>query len=160
MASSFNVVMGSLNVFSPTSLLTQQTIQKSTCFNLIFNDHFSFDIYQYRILLACIKFLGECPCPRCLIKKEDVPKMGMKIDLETRLATQRVNDAQRHRKIEKARKLIFQHSIGINGQRIKKILQGESLVPTRVSNLFTNLRLLSDQFILEHIFYSISRIYF
>jgi hypothetical protein len=39
-------------------------------------------------------------------------------------------------------------------------LQGESLVPTRVSDLFTNLGLLSDQFILERIFYSISRIYF
>jgi hypothetical protein len=34
MASSFDVGMGSLDVFSPASLLTLQTILKSTCFNI------------------------------------------------------------------------------------------------------------------------------
>ncbi|KAG2067650.1 hypothetical protein BDR04DRAFT_1129522 [Suillus decipiens] len=77
--------------------------------------------YPEKILLACIKFLGECPCPCCLIKKEDVPKMGMKTDLKNHQATQ----------FEKACKLLFQHGIGINGQCIKKILQAESLVPTQ-----------------------------
>ncbi|KAF9224453.1 hypothetical protein BS17DRAFT_655483, partial [Gyrodon lividus] len=36
--------------------------------------------YPEKILLACIKFLGECPCPHCLVKKADIPKMGMKSD--------------------------------------------------------------------------------
>jgi hypothetical protein len=41
---------------------------------------------------------------------------------------------------------MFQHGVGINGQRIKKILQDESLVPTRVSNLCINLGFISDHF--------------
>jgi hypothetical protein len=85
--------------------------------------------------------------------------MGMKIDLENRQATQRVDDERRHRKVEKARRLIFQHGVGINGQRIKKILQDESLVPTRVSNLCINLRFVSDHFISERIFNTVSQIY-
>jgi hypothetical protein len=45
MVSSFDAGMGSLDAFSPASLLTRQTIQKSTCFDLNFIDHFSFNIY-------------------------------------------------------------------------------------------------------------------
>ncbi|KAG2069358.1 hypothetical protein BDR04DRAFT_1128884 [Suillus decipiens] len=57
--------------------------------------------YPEKILLACIKFLSECPCPHCLIKKADVPKMGTKLNM-------------RH----------------INSQYVKNFLQEESLVPT------------------------------
>ncbi|KAJ8589808.1 hypothetical protein M405DRAFT_899068 [Rhizopogon salebrosus TDB-379] len=35
--------------------------------------------YPEKVLLATIKFLGQCLCPRCLIKKSDVPKMGTKL---------------------------------------------------------------------------------
>ncbi|EPS94248.1 hypothetical protein FOMPIDRAFT_29937, partial [Fomitopsis schrenkii] len=32
--------------------------------------------YPEKVLLACLKFLGACPCPRCYVKKEDVVNMG------------------------------------------------------------------------------------
>lgn len=86
-----------------------------------------------RILLACIKFLGECPCPRCLIKKADVPKMGTKLDLKRRKTNRRIDDASRRDRIERSRALIFQKGVGINSQHIKNFLQEDSLVPTRVS---------------------------
>ena len=39
------------------------------------------DIKHYRTILACVKFLGECPCPCCLVRKIDIPKMGTPQDL-------------------------------------------------------------------------------
>lgn len=33
-----------------------------------------------RILLGCMKFLGWCPCPHCLISKEKIYKLGTKVD--------------------------------------------------------------------------------
>ncbi|KZP21447.1 hypothetical protein FIBSPDRAFT_714836, partial [Athelia psychrophila] len=32
--------------------------------------------YKEKILLATIRDLGICPCPRCLVKLEDVDKLG------------------------------------------------------------------------------------
>jgi len=34
-----------------------------------------------RVLLATLKFLGNCPCVRCLIKKSEIIQMGSKLDL-------------------------------------------------------------------------------
>ncbi|KIJ58068.1 hypothetical protein HYDPIDRAFT_103322 [Hydnomerulius pinastri MD-312] len=84
------------------------------------------------ILLACIKFLGECPCPRCHVKKADIPNMGTKSDMNTREQKPRVDTKDRQIKVSKARKYIFKHGVGINSKRVKNILQGESLVPTHV----------------------------
>jgi hypothetical protein len=89
-----------------------------------------------RILLANIKFLGQCPCPRCLVKKVDVPKMGTKPDMHNREVTVRVDDNARQWSIKRARQLIFQMGARINGKRIRNILDPQSLVPTRVSFKF------------------------
>ncbi|EGN98260.1 hypothetical protein SERLA73DRAFT_28729, partial [Serpula lacrymans var. lacrymans S7.3] len=29
---------------------------------------------------SCIKFLGNCPCPRCFITKEKISQLGSKLD--------------------------------------------------------------------------------
>ncbi|KAI6112660.1 hypothetical protein F5141DRAFT_1003094, partial [Pisolithus sp. B1] len=98
----------------------------------IFPRFFSYSAdYPEKVLLACIKFLGECPCPRCLVKKRDIPKMGMKRDMLCRKKKQRVDDDRRRNKVEAARRHLFQHGAGLNGQRIKDLLYDESLVPTR-----------------------------
>ncbi|KAG1838099.1 hypothetical protein DFJ58DRAFT_668566 [Suillus subalutaceus] len=55
-------------------------------------------------------------------------------------ATWRVDDEQRHHKVEQARQLIFRHGVGINGQRIKTILQEESLVPTSMCSVNVSLQ--------------------
>ncbi|KAF8547219.1 hypothetical protein OG21DRAFT_1425255, partial [Imleria badia] len=36
--------------------------------------------YPEKILLACTKFLGRCPCPRCVINKDKIYKLGTKLD--------------------------------------------------------------------------------
>ncbi|KAG2335506.1 hypothetical protein BDR05DRAFT_898361, partial [Suillus weaverae] len=92
--------------------------------------------YPEKILLAGIKFLGECLCPRCLIKKADVSEMGTEGDMHDRLALQCVDTQVRRKKIDHAWKLIFQRGAPVDGKRVKSILNSESLVPTR--NTFSN----------------------
>jgi len=85
-----------------------------------------------RILLACIKFLGKCPCPRCLVTKADIPDMGSQSDMATRLNNTRISNHNLREKVKKGRRLIFKHGASINGVRVKKLLDDESLVPTHV----------------------------
>ncbi|OJA15139.1 hypothetical protein AZE42_07563 [Rhizopogon vesiculosus] len=87
--------------------------------------------YPEKILLACIKFLGACPCPRCLVEKQNIPKMGTKLDMKHRERTRRADDERRRRHVEQARRLIFKEGAGINSEYVKRILNEESLVPTR-----------------------------
>jgi hypothetical protein len=92
-----------------------------------------------RILLACIKFLGLCLCPRCLVEKKDVSKMGTTSDMATRGDNIRIDDQSRKKKILRARKYIFKRGVGVNGVRIKELLADESLVPTEVHFKHSNI---------------------
>ncbi|KIK80669.1 hypothetical protein PAXRUDRAFT_158056, partial [Paxillus rubicundulus Ve08.2h10] len=58
--------------------------------------------YPEKILLACIKFLGKCPCPRCLVKKADIPDMGTESDMKTWEQQAQVDSDERIKKILKA----------------------------------------------------------
>ena len=39
-----------------------------------------------------MKFLGKHPCPECLVKKDDIWKMGTKLDMATRIKKARTDD--------------------------------------------------------------------
>ncbi|KAG2067990.1 hypothetical protein BDR04DRAFT_1129377 [Suillus decipiens] len=86
--------------------------------------------YPEKILLARIKFLGECLCPHCLIKKADVSKMGTESDMLDHSTLQHVDNQAWHNKINHAHKLIFQCGAPVDGKQVKSILNSESLVPT------------------------------
>jgi len=86
-------------------------------------------------MLACIKFLGECPCPRCLVAKKDIPKMGTRGDFKKREETSRVDNRTRRMKVERARMFIFRKGAGVNSSRVRNLLNDESLTPNRVSDI-------------------------
>jgi hypothetical protein len=90
-----------------------------------------------RILLATIKFLGQCPCPYCLVKKTDICKMGMKFDMRRWVTCERIDNLTRRRHIEEARALIFQLGVLVDGAHVKAILNDESYIPIHVSILCT-----------------------
>jgi hypothetical protein len=90
-------------------------------------------LIHHRVILSGIKNLGQCPCPRCLTKKTEINLMGTKRDMKRRIRRMRKDDRKHHREVEDARKLIFQLGVPVDGSRVKKILNDESLVPTRVS---------------------------
>ncbi|KIJ17498.1 hypothetical protein PAXINDRAFT_110880 [Paxillus involutus ATCC 200175] len=87
--------------------------------------------YPEKVLLACVKFLGQCPCPRCLVKKTNIPDMGEDDDMNTRRTELREDNDNYRRKVNKARKLIFTQGKRLNSKYVAKYLKGESLVPTR-----------------------------
>lgn len=86
-----------------------------------------------RVLIAGIKFLGRCPCPRCLVEKSDLPKMGMVRDMRCRIKKTRVDDDDRRRHIAAARRLIFEKGAAVNSERVKALLDQFSYAPTFVS---------------------------
>ncbi|KIM76449.1 hypothetical protein PILCRDRAFT_12697 [Piloderma croceum F 1598] len=45
--------------------------------------------YPEKVLLASVRDKGVCPCPRCLVRKADIHKLGQKIDSRNRLSKTR-----------------------------------------------------------------------
>ncbi|KIJ10138.1 hypothetical protein PAXINDRAFT_16841 [Paxillus involutus ATCC 200175] len=68
------------------------------------------------------EFLGKCPCPRCLVKKADIPDMGTESDMKTQEQQARVDGDERRKKILKARNYIFKRGAGINSKCVKGVL--------------------------------------
>ncbi|EGO30230.1 hypothetical protein SERLADRAFT_412306 [Serpula lacrymans var. lacrymans S7.9] len=78
----------------------------------VFPRFFSYSAdYPEKVLLAGIKFLGKCPCPRCLVKKQDLAKMGMKRDMRQRVKKIRVDNEDHWRRIKFAWQLMFEKGV-------------------------------------------------
>lgn len=83
----------------------------------------------FRSVLATIRSMGLHLCPRCLIIKKKVPRVGMDSDRKIRdLLRDYANDAAA--RVEHARRLIFNLGRSIGGDL--EILKRGSLIPTRV----------------------------
>ncbi|KAF9539268.1 hypothetical protein CPC08DRAFT_651222 [Agrocybe pediades] len=86
--------------------------------------------YPEKILLATIRPLGRCPCPRCLIEKRRIDGLGTKAD-DQRRAHLRVDTAQRRGKVENSRRWIYKHGRAVKSKKVEENLFEESYVPTR-----------------------------
>ena len=95
----------------------------------------SYKLMIFRILLACMKFLGHCPCPRCLIEKSNIDRLGTKQDRKQRRNNVRVDNHERQNWIETARKMIFTWGRSVISKAVEMLLGPQSLVPTRVDIL-------------------------
>jgi len=87
----------------------------------------------FRVLLATLKYLGKCPCPRCLIEKIHIFKMGTENDRTWR-NTVCVDSQPRQRSVKQAHKLIFRRGRALNSDAIDKALGLRSEIPTHVSH--------------------------
>ncbi|EJF64367.1 hypothetical protein DICSQDRAFT_54144 [Dichomitus squalens LYAD-421 SS1] len=88
--------------------------------------------YPEKCLVACLKFLGKCACPACLIEKKDFGKMGTKIDLKHRVTKKREDTGFLRAAIAKAREWIFSLGRAPEGSNIKATLLNKvSVTPTR-----------------------------
>ena len=88
--------------------------------------------FSYGTLLACVKYLGKCPCPLCLVEKNQIANLGTKLDMKMREDKKRLDDKPRRSDIELARKWIYERGMDVGSIRIDRILGSRSLVPTRV----------------------------
>ena len=87
---------------------------------------------SYRVVIASIRNLGRCPCPRCLIPLDRAANMGMQRDMTQRKNLARIDDANRRDRVKVAREHIYEKSNGINSKGVQNLLQETSLVPTTV----------------------------
>lgn len=92
------------------------------------------DDQSHRVLLATIRDMGNCPCPRCFVKKGDIWKMGMVVDMKSRIKDIQVDDEHRRRKVSKARQYIYRSDsrITVGSAGIERMLKPKSWVPTQV----------------------------
>lgn len=82
--------------------------------------------------MSCIKYLALCPCPDCKVLKSRIYLLGSKSDMHARQRLLRTDSNDRRRRIELARRLIFERGVNVTSKRIEEILGSESLVPIRV----------------------------
>jgi len=82
-----------------------------------------------RVLLATIRDKGNCPCPRCLVPKEQLNRMGQKQDIKFRLKNQQKFLLNQ---IQTARRWIYEKAQSITSQVVEHLLKPSSSVPTMV----------------------------
>lgn len=85
------------------------------------------------MIMACLKYLAQCPCPRCLLLKSKIPRLGTKRDAQERAKLMRVDDECRRKEVELVRKWIYEDGRSLTSAAVERMLGPRSLVPTRVS---------------------------
>jgi hypothetical protein len=89
-----------------------------------------------RILMACIRNLGNCPCPRCTLPLSDVHLVGTTRDRRNRKKLARTDDHRYKLTISNARKAILDRNYAVNSAVVERLLKPRSLVPTTVRHSF------------------------
>lgn len=83
-----------------------------------------------RVLLATIRDMGICPCPRCLVPKTEFDRLGLLSDMSRRISQVRTYLRD---KVAAARNAIYKLGSPIKGTVPEAHLKAMSLVPTFVS---------------------------
>ena len=81
-------------------------------------------------MLATIWDQGLCPCPCCLVLKWKLDQLGVFADIRNWISKACKYDEE---SVRKARRLIYEHGIAINGAAVQCELKATSSVPTLVS---------------------------
>jgi hypothetical protein len=88
-----------------------------------------------RVLIANIRNLGACLCPRCLIPKDRVHNLASQKDMLQRHLSARKDDEERRKKVVDARRFIYEQQYVVNALQVEMLLKNESLVPTKVRDM-------------------------
>jgi hypothetical protein len=84
----------------------------------------------FRVLIATIKDMGSCPCPRCLTPKSMFTSLGLRQDMKSRLENLRVYVTTN---ITRAREYIYRWGNTVDGIKVEEMLGEGSWVPVMVS---------------------------
>ncbi|KDR80175.1 hypothetical protein GALMADRAFT_62788 [Galerina marginata CBS 339.88] len=87
--------------------------------------------YPEKVLMSGIKYLSDCPCPRCTTLKNNIPRLGTMRDLCNRERLMRIDNEHRQFDIEMVRKWLYVDGKNITSVHIDRVLGPKSLVPTR-----------------------------
>ena len=133
MESSSSSLMELPTVSSPSSTAIPLTTRKSESIPQRFDQ---LSMYSSRVLIANIKNMGQCPCPRCTIRLADVQGLGKPSDTEKRANIRRPTGGLVHA-VRKARKAIFK-GYKVSGTHVDKLLGGWSRAPNVVCTTTPN----------------------
>ncbi|KAF8835367.1 hypothetical protein BDN67DRAFT_1040256 [Paxillus ammoniavirescens] len=86
--------------------------------------------YPEKVLIATIRNLGRCPCPRCLISKAEVQHCATGQDMLQHELLARSDTQDRQDKISEARRLIYEQNYSVDSVQVEALLWDESWVPT------------------------------
>ncbi|KAI0775824.1 hypothetical protein BD413DRAFT_709717 [Trametes elegans] len=86
--------------------------------------------YVEKILATCLKYFAKCPCPRCLVEKDNLEEMGTLNDFHRRNKV-RVDNTDVQWRIRVARKWVFQDGTSLKSVHVKRLLDAKSLTLTR-----------------------------
>ncbi|KAK7442067.1 hypothetical protein VKT23_016343 [Stygiomarasmius scandens] len=87
--------------------------------------------YPEKVLLASIRSLATCPCPHCLVEKDQIDQLGTKWDRRRRETKARIDSEHRQSTIERIRKWIFDAGRSIASDVVETFLKPFSWIPTR-----------------------------
>jgi len=113
-------------------LLTQEIIPRSTNRVLDRATLLLLTTNLNRILLASIRNLGCCPCPRCRVPLDHAHYFGMARDRSQRVSLARIDDQERRSKVASARRLIYESKKRVDSAAVERLLKENSLVPSTV----------------------------
>ncbi|PIL35257.1 hypothetical protein GSI_01982 [Ganoderma sinense ZZ0214-1] len=84
--------------------------------------------YPEKVLIAAMKPLARCLCPRCLMPKDKVAEAGSKADDQRRRNCKRQDTKTLQANVQRARKNLFK-GFSINGTHVTNWTDAESLTP-------------------------------
>lgn len=76
--------------------------------------------------------MGQCPCPDCLIEKNQIALMGTKLDMKRRRDKARQDSDARQQHVNRTRKWIYELGDRVNAKKIEDLFHPTSAVPNRV----------------------------
>ncbi|KIM28587.1 hypothetical protein M408DRAFT_307928 [Serendipita vermifera MAFF 305830] len=85
--------------------------------------------YPEKLMLACIRDMGDHPCPRCYVSKANLDRMGTPQDKESRVIERRYYAEAIHNLIAKARASLHR-GFTFASVHVDALLKQKSLVPT------------------------------
>jgi hypothetical protein len=102
-----------------------------------------------RVLIATMKDMGSCACPRCLTPKSLFSCLGLLKDMKSRMSKIRVYAMD---KVVRAREFIYDWGNTVGGVKIEHALGEGSWVPTVVSvNGFSQFMIILKSLLVESI---------
>lgn len=134
MALSLRVAMGLHGGSILEYLPILRTILRSKPYFFIHKNGDKFDKFGSlpRILLASIRNMGHCPCPRCRVPLSHAHNVGTDTDMQHRVALARVDDQSRQGAVSAARKLVYDKHYQVTSSAVENYLKETSLVPNVV----------------------------
>ncbi|KAF7349533.1 hypothetical protein MSAN_01743700 [Mycena sanguinolenta] len=92
--------------------------------------------YPEKVLLATIRNLGKAPCPRCYLRKEDIPNLGTVQDKRKREKLGRTDEHIKKGFVTRVRDWIFKLGRSVKSKTFDYFLLERSWTPT--SNAFSD----------------------